>query len=1075
MFVDRSNVLSPISITHSPLALSNRFSILSNVAADIITDSMYIDTIVESTTVNIIHDTSNETPLSLPQDNGIFSLENSSFTSENDSTQDSPTAMTLHCANDIPPSLDTSISPELLNTRNKYPNNIITAHLNINSFRSKFTEVDYIVRTHNIQILAIAETKLDNSDNSNLFNIKGYSMIRADKRKNSGGLIMYISNNIPHRQINYIHTIPNIELLCSEIILDNNDTWLVCALYKNPTVTNIDFESFFNGFCDNFIEKYSNIIIMGDLNYDLFKPDCFLKTLLPIYDLKNLISSATCKKSINHSLIDVILTNKASRFLHDFSYDIGLSDFHNLVGAVLRKHIPKPKVKHVKYRKVADIDYNLVKQELSCLSLGDTTLNPEESFNTYHSELMSIFNKHAPVKTKRIRAGDFPFMTKELKQAIYQRNMARNKYYKYKTTSYHVIYKEKRNTVNSIKRRLTASYIKQKCHSGTRNKDFWPTMKPFFTKKSLSETDIILRESNNLITDEKELCEIFNNFFVNIGQDIGTPENNDRPIHEIVQSYSTHPSIVTINNTKPIRSQPFTFLPITAQEIINIITNMETKKSTGYDDIPTIFIKSIMHELAQPLSILINSCITQGVFPSNFKMADISPVYKKKDKLNKDNYRSINLLPIVSKIFENVLNHQLTNFANTFYSKHLSGFRKNHGCNNIVSLMTETWRRSLDNNNISGVLAIDLSKAFDCMPHGLLLAKLHSYDIDIHSCTLIKSYLANRKQRVKIGNSTSEWVTTLKGVPQGSILGPTLFNIFINDLLFTNIKCDIYNYADDNTLSFTGNNIDTIRATLEEDANLATSWFTDNMMQANPTKFQIMFIGKRIKSVDHQLTLNQFTIKGSPSVSILGVEIDEHLTFTDHINTICSKTAKQINALYRIKNDIDNPSRKTIFNSFIASSLNYCSTIWMFTSRGNLDKLDKLHKRALRLTYNNYTSPYDELLHDTNTLCVYKRCLKTLATDMYKTKHKWTPSYIIDLFLERDISTSYGLRDTNKFILPRYNGKKYGYHCLAFIGPKIWNDLPIDMKNSNSIQSFKSQLDRWLLSHSLIWIKDNYF
>jgi len=965
--------------------------------------------------------------------------------------------------------------PELTSIRTKYPMNIITAHININSYRSKFTEVDYMVRNHNIQILAISETKLDHSDNSNLFFIDGYTILRADKRKNSGGLLMYISNKIPHRQVPFNSPSPNVEILCSEIIIDKTDTWLVCTMYKSPNVKNQEFEPVFNSLCDTIFEKFDNIIIMGDLNYDLLKPDCFLSSLLPIYDLKNLILTPTCKKSINQSLIDIILTNKGTRFLSAFSIDTGLSDFHNLVGAVLRKYIPKPQEKLIKYRKTTNINYDLVKEEILAIPLGDITINPEESFNIYHNKIISIFNRHAPLKVKRIKARHFPFMTKELKQAIYQRNMARNKYYKYRTGAYHVKYKQKRNTVNAIKRKNMASYIKDKCHLGCKSKDFWPTMKPFFSKTSLLDNDIILRESGKLITDEKEICETFNDFFTQIGNNIGTQENTNQPIHNLINAYSNHPSITTINNTKSERDEPFNFLPTTPQDIIDIIHDMETKKSSGYDDIPPIFIKSLSYELALPLSNLINSCISKAVFPSNLKMADINPVYKKKDKLDKDNYRSINLLPVISKIFEKVINQQLTNFANTFYSQHLSGFRKKHGCNDILSLMTENWRRSLDNNKITGVLAIDLSKAFDCMPHGLLLAKLHSYDIHIHSCTLIKSYLTSRKQRVKLGNSTSNWSTTLKGVPQGSILGPTLFNIFINDLLLTHMTCDIYNYADDNTLSLTGNDINTIKHTLQADAISATKWFNDNMMKANPSKFQIMFIGKHTNSVDHQLSLNNFTIKGTPSVSILGIDIDEHLTFTDHINTICSKTAKQINALYRIKNDIDNPSRKTIFNSFIISSFNYCSTTWMFTSRGNLNKLDMLHKRALRLSYNNYISSYEQLLYDTNTLCIYKRCLKTLATEMYKTKRKWTPPYIINLFIESDISASYNLRDTNKYILPRYNGKKHGYHSFAFMGPKIWNNLPTDIKNCTSIRSFKSHIQSWLLSRSINSIKDEYF
>jgi len=885
---------------------------------------------------------------------------------------------------------------------------------------------------------------------------------------------MYISNSIPHRQINYDTHSCDIEVICAEINIDKNDTWIVCHMYKNPTVKNQTFENEFSSLCDNLLLKYDHIILMGDLNFNMLKTDCFLTNMLPVYNLENMIKSPTCKKSITPSLIDVFLTNRENRFLNSFSIDIGLSDYHNLIGCVMRKHIPKPTSKKIYYRKLKDIDYAQVKTDILAIS-GDMTQNPANAFNDFHNKIINIFDNHAPRKQRVIKLQHFPFMNKELKQAIYQRNMMRNKYYKYRTSQYHLLYKQKRNTVNSIKRQLTTSYIQQRCKTATRNKDFWPTLKPFFSKSSLITDDIILREGENLITDEHEICNVFNTFFSQIGNDIGIPEDNNKPIENILDDYTTHPSITMIHSTRHPMHNSFSFAPTTITNIINIITEMETKKSSGYDEIPPSFIKTVKYEIAQPLTTLINACIREGVFPSNLKMADINPVYKKKDKLNKDNYRSINLLPIISKIFEKVLNSQLTNYANTFYSPHLSGFRKKHGCNDILTLMVENWRRAQDNNKIVGILAIDLSKAFDCMPHGLLLAKLFNYGINIHSCSLIKSYLSNRKQRVKLGNTTSNWTTTLKGVPQGSILGPTLFNIFINDLLLTDISSTIYNYADDNTLSFTGTHIADIRTTLQNDANIAITWFENNMMKANPSKFQLMFIGKHINSEEQSVVLNNFTLQGYSQIQILGVDIDAGLKFTNHINTLCSKTAKQINALYRIKNTLDNTSRQIIFNTYILSAFNYCSSIWMFTTKGNLQKLDKLMERALRLTYNNYTSTYGQLQNETNYICIYKHCLKTLATEMYKTRQKWSPIYIQNLFLESDISSTYGLRDTNKFITPRYNTKTYGYHCASYIGPKIWNNLPLEIKLSPSIDSFKRSLHTWLSTTSIIPLKNNYY
>ena len=275
------------------------------------------------------------------------------------------------------------------------------------------------------------------------------------------------------------------------------------------------------------------------------------------------------------------------------------------------------------------------------------------------------------------------------------------------------------------------------------------------------------------------------------------------------------------------------------------LKNFNPRKATGFDNIPGKLLRLGHQELSRPLTYLINVSISQNVFPDEMKCAEVSPIFKKNDKLNKKNFRPVSVLTGLSKIFEYIINDQLLEHFHAIFHKLLSAFRKGYSCQSILLKFIEDTKAALDVKKIVGVLFMDLSKAFDCLPHGLLVAKLNAYGLTLPACELIGNYLSHRRQRVKIGSTKSQWSFLEKGVPQGSILGPLLFNIFINDLFYFIEKCSLYNFADDNSLSNAATTLGELKINLQHDSKICINWFYENGMEANPSKFQFMVISSR--------------------------------------------------------------------------------------------------------------------------------------------------------------------------------------------------------------------------------------
>ena len=682
----------------------------------------------------------------------------------------------------------------------------------------------------------------------------------------------------------------------------------------------------------------------------------------------------------------------------------------------------------------------------------------DDKFYVFNSLYTEVVDEFYPVKTKETTKKYPAYVNKVYRKNIYKKSQSDNKRKRFPGKVNHEAFRVQRNFCAKLRNSALRDYFVRKCSGGAKGgRDFWDAVGPFFNGKSTNKQSahIDLIENNEIVSNQTQVCNILNTHFITKPANIGNSSTLrlDGPLENT--NLTAHPSVQTI--LQSANKCDFNFDYVTQEQVRSSIKGLKNK-APGHDKITAKILKISSPQIVSPLSSVFNSCEDTSTFPSACKKAEVTPGHKKGADTDKTNFRPLSVLPSVGKVFEDLMLEQLELVNNTVLHTLISAYRPGYGCQEVLLHMLDSITQALDQNKMAGAVTTDLSSAFDCMPPNLMYHKLVAYGFTHQAALLIHSYLTNRSQRVKIGSAVGEWLPLAKGTPQGSKLGPALWNLFINDLLYSLPQDSAVNFADDNTLYAVEETPRGLETKLNSIVNQAQQWYIENGMQPNPTKFQSIFFGET-----PQCTVNVDNINIQPTgvIKLLGVSIDSQLSFSQHINEICRKAGCNLNVLKRVAHSLPQKVKLLLYNTYISCHFNFCPLVWHFCSGADTEKLERLQYRALRFVFADYESDYDSLLLRANMPKLELSRQRQICVQVFKCVHKLAPQYLSNMYTFQDKSL-HNTRSALALAQSHYKSVRHGQKSFKCYSTHLWNNLPSNIRAVADLESFKSMINTWM-------------
>ncbi len=957
--------------------------------------------------------------------------------------------------------------------------------LNIQSLQSKFIDfqefVDEFLRQGcYLDIICLGE--IWNIKNDEYIKLKGYDFIyKCRSQTNGGGVGFYIKKGIAFKEIKALSKFEEkiIESLTLEISIGKNDKIFLTNVYrsncKHPNLTESEqLDRFINLFSDLQADlnsrRYPSYII-GDLNFDLLKFEQHDKTRSLLENsfangFLELISLPTRITHTSATLIDHIYTNDNKNKFESFIITADISDHFPTCTIILDK-VKEAGPVFIQTQNFSEENITSFKQDMLNADWSSVSNNysAQDAYNKFYSIFNESYSRHFPFKKVKLNKNIHkvePFMT----NALLKSRKTKFELYDIKlrepTQDNISKYNEYRKCYNKAIKTGKKLYF-QKSFEDNRNdlRKTWSILREAIRKHNDKSSVITEIFSDGVCYKEgKDISNKFNEFFTTIADDISTKIN---PSDRDCTYYTTASDSI------------FSFTHIQPKDIVTIVNGLESKSSQDMLGVSNKLMKKIIENIAIPLTHIINLSLQSGNIPNELKIAKVLPIFKLKTKesdllSNMSNYRPISLLPIFSKILEKIVANKLTAYLddNNLIYKHQYGFQKKKSTiQPIFHLINEIVKNSNDKKYTVGVFC-DLQKAFDCCSHRILLDKLSKLGINGTELTWFKNYLANRQQFVYINNEKSDMKYINKGVPQGSILGPLLFLIYINDLakcttLFTLL------FADDTSFLISGKNLHDIINILNIELRKITYWFRTNELSLHPSKTKFMIFTKDESTIDfdsisinldhnndnqndpnlvHKLSYVNSRSE-TPAIKFLGVYLDPKLNFKYHIDMINKKISRSLFAINAAKHIIGGKALQTLYNSLVHSHLTYCSPIWGSAAASTLDKIVKQQKKALRIITNSkYNAHTAILFKNLEILPVTQQIVYSKLQFMFDYVNHRLPCSFDNLWIRNSTRTARVLRNNQQYNVPFVRletFKKFPYSDL----PKLWNEIIIPNTNPN--------------------------